>query len=99
MEKNKSIIKKCEICEIEATSICLKCMSYYCDDCFKYVHEKETKAQHKKEKIDYFIPIDTKCPEHPTVPINLFCLDEKGKNILFKLCFIYFRVMLFYMLF
>ena len=99
MEKDKNIIKKCEICEIEATSICLKCMSYYCNNCFKYVHEKETKSQHKKEKIDYFIPIDTKCPEHQTVPINLFCLDEKGKNILFKFFNIYFRVVLFHMSF
>ena len=34
-----------------------------------------------KKKIDYFNPIDTKCPDHPAVPINLFCLDEKGKTI------------------
>ena len=25
-----------------------------------------------------FVPIDIKCPEHDRVPINLFCLDEKG---------------------
>ncbi len=33
----------------------------------------------KKKKIDYFAPIDTKCPENEKVPINLFCIDEKGK--------------------
>ena len=42
------------------------------------MHEGLTKNdKHKKEKIDYFIPLDTKCSEHPKVPVNLFCLDEK----------------------
>ena len=71
----KNIIKKSEICGIEATSLCLKCISYYCDPCFKYIHEKQINNQHKKEKIDYYAPIDTKCPEHPKIPITLFCID------------------------
>ena len=77
MEKDNSL-KKCEICEIEATSLCLKCNSYYCDSCFKYVHEKKAKNNNKREKIDYFVPIPTKCSDHPQIPINLYCLDEKG---------------------
>ena len=35
-------------------------------------------SQHIKEKIDYNVPIDTRCQDHNTVPINLFCIDEKG---------------------
>ena len=79
----KNIIKKCEICGIEATNLCLKCISYYCDSCFKFIHDKQINNQHKKEKIDYYAPIDTKCPEHPKIPITLFCVDEKGKFIFY----------------
>ena len=83
MEGIKKNFKLCEICENEATGFCLKCFSYFCDKCFKYVHENnKTKNNHKKEKIDYFVPIDTKCPDHTQNPINLFCIDEKGNNII-----------------
>ena len=78
MELSKKNFKYCEICEIEATSLCLECLSYYCDDCFKYVHDKKAKNNHKKEKIDYFVPFDTKCIKHPLNPINLFCVNENG---------------------
>ena len=71
--------KKCEICEENATSLCLNCMNYLCDSCFKYVHEKKNKKGHQKELIDPFAPIDTKCPDHPLNPITLFCTNEKGK--------------------
>ena len=44
---------------------------------------KKENINHKKEVIDPFIPFDTKCPEHPKVPINLFCEDDQGKIIIF----------------
>lgn len=50
MEVNQN--KKCEICGIEATNLCFSCISYYCDNCFKFIHDKEINNQHKKEKID-----------------------------------------------
>ena len=53
-------------------------MNYYCDSCFKIAHSKEETQSHKKEKIDYYVPIDLKCPEHNLIPMNLFCVDEKG---------------------
>ena len=81
MESDKKNYKQCEICKIEANSLCLECSSYYCEECYKYVHNKKENVNHKKEKIDYFAPIDTKCPEHPKIPINLFCVNEKGKYI------------------
>ena len=88
--------KKCEICEENATNLCIKCMNYLCDSCFKYVHEKKYKQGHQKELIDPFAPIDTKCPEHPLIPITLFCLNEKGKS--YKLIiFFTLRIMLFIM--
>ena len=80
MKRNQKNYKQCEICKIEATSLCLNCYNYYCDACFKYVHDKKQNINHKKEKIDYFVPMDTKCPDHEGIRINLFCVDEKGKN-------------------
>ena len=78
---NENKIKLCEICETNATVLCLNCSCYYCESCFKFVHEKKAKSNHKKESIDPFVPIDTKCPDHPNIPMNLFCIDEKGKYI------------------
>lgn len=68
---------KCEICGEIAKSICLECNQYYCDLCFKFIHEKKKNYNHKKEHIDNFIPIQTKCSIHSDVPMNLFCLTEK----------------------
>ena len=33
-----------------------------------------------KEIMKKISPIDFKCPENPKDRINLFCLDENGKN-------------------
>ena len=77
MEKNNNQ-KLCEVCEEEATCICYQCTSYFCDSCYKIAHNKKREEKHKKDKIDYFVPIDTKCTEHPKVINNLFCLDDKG---------------------
>ena len=74
----KSNIKKCEICEEEATSICYQCNKYLCEKCFKFIHDKKPKSQHKKEAIDLLVHYDTKCPTHPEENINLFCVNEKG---------------------
>ena len=81
MEKNIKLMKKCEVCGINATSLCFQCIAYFCDSCFKLIHDKEINSGHKKEKIDLYVPMDLKCPEHPRVPSNLFCLDEQGKQI------------------
>jgi hypothetical protein len=53
-------------------------MSYYCDACFKSSHNNEKRSSHKKETIDYNVPMDVKCPEHNLIPMNLFCVDDKG---------------------
>ena len=83
MEKNQKNFKQCDMCRAkEATSLCPKCFSYYCESCFKPVHENEKNKEHQKEKIDYFVPIDTRCSAHERVPINLFCVNEKGNNII-----------------
>ena len=80
MENKQKNYKQCDMCKfIEATSLCPQCFNYYCDICFKPVHEGEKNKEHKKEKIDNFVPIDTWCPEHYGNNINLFCIDEKGK--------------------
>ena len=80
-EKSDKDIKKCEMCKKIANCICFKCQLYFCETCFKIVHDSQENKNHKKDIIDNFIPIDTKCSIHPTVPLNLFCVDEKGKNI------------------
>ena len=80
MEINQKNFKQCDMCkDKEATSLCPHCFSYYCDVCHKAVHENTKNSQHKKEKIDYNAPIDTRCPDHSGNNINLFCLDENGK--------------------
>ena len=79
METQKNFIQ-CEMCkDEEAKVLCLDCHNYFCEACFKFVHDRKKNKDHKKEKIDLFIPIDITCPEHERVPINLFCVDEKGK--------------------
>ena len=81
MENKQKNFKFCDICrQEEAKSLCPTCFCYYCDDCFKCVHSKEKNKYHIIEKIDDFVPIDTRCPEHEGNNINLFCLDEKGNN-------------------
>ena len=78
INKNSDKFKVCDICKINATSLCFKCNSYFCDSCFKFVHDKEANSNHKKENIDPFIPIDLKCPDHPQYIMSHFCLDDKG---------------------
>ena len=87
-----SKLKKCEFCKIDATCLCFQCMSYFCDSCFKTCHNNDEFKSHKKEKIDYYVPIDLKCPEHKLHPMVLFCTNEKG-NLLNYLYFFY-RIML-----
>ena len=70
--------KKCELCKDNATSLCFQCYMYLCDSCFKFIHDKPVNNQHKKEKIDYFVPIDIKCPKHSKDRMNLYCVDDKG---------------------
>ena len=83
MEINNKSFKQCDICkDKEAKSLCPQCFSYYCEGCFKQVHENTKNSKHKKEAIDYYVPIDTRCPDHERIPINLFCIDEKGNIFL-----------------
>ena len=74
-----NLIKRCELCDKNATCICFKCNNYYCDNCFKLIHDFPNYSIHKKEIIDPFLPFDIKCPIHPEDRMNLFCIDEKGK--------------------
>ena len=98
MEKNQKNYKKCDICKVnEATILCPPCFSYYCDKCHKCVHEIKENKDHKKEPIDYNVPIDTRCPDHSGNNINLFCLDEKGK--IYSYIIIYSTLLLFVSLF
>ena len=79
MEEIKKNYKPCDICKSEAKYICLECLNnYYCDSCYKMIHDIKENSNHKKEQIDNFVPIDTRCPEHQNVPLNLFCIDDKG---------------------
>ena len=86
MEEKENILKYCDICKSQATFLCPFCLGgaghYYCDSCYKMIHDKKENMNHKKERIDYYLPIDIRCNVHQNVPLNLFCLDEKG-NILF----------------
>ena len=79
MENKPKNFKYCDMCKKqEASGLCPQCFSYYCDGCFKQVHDKNNGDEHKKEKIDPYVPIDTRCPDHQGNNINLFCVEEKG---------------------
>ena len=95
MELSQKNNKQCDICGEQATGLCFKCIMYLCDSCFKFIHDKKINKDHKKDKIDYFCPIDLKCPDHPKDRINLFCLDEKGKTYIL---IIIYRTLLYKML-
>ena len=84
MEKKSKILKECDICGETATSLCFQCTQYFCESCFKFIHNKKKNYQHKKEIIDPFIPIELRYPEHPGNLLNLFCMDENGKNKIYK---------------
>ena len=79
MEEPKKEEKECELCKNIATNVCFECLFYLCDSCFKYLHEKKVNAGHKKEDIDPFVSVIIKCPDHPKMPMNLFCKDDKSK--------------------
>ena len=79
MKKKLKLIKECNTCESNASCLCFKCKEYYCDSCFKYAHGKSKISNHKKEKLDIYVPIDLYCQSHPDIRLNLFCADEKGK--------------------
>ena len=72
-------MKDCEICKSNATCLCFECNNYFCERCYKLIHDIKNDPQHKKENIDSFVPIDLYCPEHPKNRIDLFCLDDRGK--------------------
>ena len=77
MEKAKQI-KDCEICgNNSATCLCFKCNNYFCDKCFKLIHDLKKDQKHQKENFDIFIPIELKCSKHSPILNNLFYLDEK----------------------
>ena len=82
MEPKIDFIKKCDFCDSYAKILCYECLNYYCDACYKFIHDKEKNSNHKKEQIDPFIPIDLKCQIHTKIPLNLFCLEEKGNTII-----------------
>ena len=78
-KKNESKIKHCGICDLDATCLCFDCYNYYCESCFKFVHEKR-KSNHKKEKIDPYLPFDFRCQDHQRGMLDLFCVEEKGNT-------------------
>ena len=83
MNKSKNPIKECDNCKTSATCVCFNCLNYFCDNCYKIIHDLEKNTSHNKEKIDLYVPIDIKCQLHPINPLNLFCVDEKGKKFFY----------------
>ena len=93
MENKQKNFKQCDMCkDNDGTSFCFQCFSYFCDKCFKWVHEGTKNSEHKKENIDVYVPIDTRYPAHNGNNINLFCIDDKGKYI--NIIIIWYRTLL-----
>lgn len=76
---NPNEVKKCKSCNCKANILCLKCYGYFCNECSSCIHSKEINKDHKIEKIDEFLPINTHCDDHIDHPLNLFCIEDKGK--------------------
>ena len=80
IEKSKNI-RECEMCDSNATCLCFECNNYFCENCYKLIHNLKKNISHKKEVLDSFVPIDLKCQNHPKDRMSLFCLNDKGKFI------------------
>ena len=70
-------IKKCEICKENALFLCFQCNNYYCERCYKFVHDIKINSQHIKEKIDPYVPIDIKCLNILTIKFIYFVLIKR----------------------
>lgn len=91
MEK---IYKQCGVCKSPVKYICFDCSNnFYCESCFNMIHNKKENFLHPKFEIDYFIQAKNLCQEHPTIPLNLFCLTENGK-IKYYIIIKYYRIFL-----
>jgi len=81
IDAKNSTLKICDLCQTnEATALCYECPSYFCNSCFKLIHNIKINSYRKKEEVDPFISINVKCPEHPKIINNLFCVEEKSKK-------------------
>ena len=50
METSQNQKKECEMCGSPPTSVCLKCLMYLCDSCFKIIHnQKKIQTIRKKQ--------------------------------------------------
>ena len=81
MEKEKIVEKKYDLCKDFASKVCIDCSFYLCDSCFNFIHEKKVNSEHNSNSIEFYISLSFRCSEHPTLPMNVFCLKEKSKNI------------------
>ena len=79
MEERNNHVKECDFCGSYATCLCHECLLYFCENCYKFIHNMKKNNSHKKENIDPFVPTELKCLEHSKFPITLFCLVEKSK--------------------
>ena len=80
MEKVTNVEKECDLCKDLVVKVCFDCSLYLCDSCFNFLHEKKTNLEHNSESIESFRSLNFRCPEHPTLPMNLFCVKEKSKK-------------------
>jgi len=69
--------KECDFCSKEANSLCFECIHYFCDDHFKIIHSFEKNKNHKQDFIEPSIFLNLKCKNHPKIPFNYFCIEEK----------------------
>lgn len=78
MADNLTRLKKCDSCISESFWICFQCKKYYCDKCYKIIHDLKSDNPHEKTKINPYLSIDFFCPNHQEYPLELFCFNDKG---------------------
>ena len=79
MEDKRKNIKVCEICKNDANCLCFQCISYFCDSCYKFVHDKKTNEQHKKENIDSYFQLKQNVLIILKIELIYFVLMKKVK--------------------
>jgi len=78
MVENLTKLKKCNLCNSDSFWICFQCKKYYCDKCWKIIHEIKKEKAHEKTKINPYLSLDFFCSNHQEYPLELFCLNDKG---------------------
>ena len=59
MEKENKIIKQCEIYKSNAACLCYECNNYFCEVCFKLIHDRKMILNIQKKIMIYLSQLNS----------------------------------------